>query len=106
MEQTLEHKQGDMNTGLRIILCLPGVCVWLFAAYFAFKWFSHIARGTITYGNEVTAILLPILSVLAFLGFLGSLAAAVMTCFGKMKLRSQGIIFCAGLIVLWLIAGD
>jgi hypothetical protein len=106
MEKTMEHKKGDINTGLRVILCLPGVCVWLSAAYFALKWFGHIARGTITYGNEAAAILLPILSSLAFVGVLGSLAAAVMTCFGKMKMRWQGIIFCAGLIVLWSIAGD
>ena len=106
MEKALTHKQGDMNIGLRVILCLPGVCVWLSAAYFALKWFSHMARGTITYGNEAAAILLPILSSLAFVGVFGSLAAVVMSCFGKMKLRWQGIIFCAGLIVLWSIAGN
>jgi hypothetical protein len=106
MEKTLTHKQDDMSIGLRLILCLPAVCVWLSAAYFALKWFGHMARGTITYGNEVAAILLPILSGLAFVGVLGSLAAAVMTCFGKMKLRWQVIILCAGLIVLWSIAGD
>ena len=106
MKETLAHKQSYMSTGLRVILCLPGVCVWLSAAYFALKWFTHMARGTITYGNEATAILLPILSILAFIGVLGSLAAAAMTGFGKMKLRWQVIIFCAGLIVLWSIAGD
>jgi len=106
MEKTLEHKQGDMNTGLRIILCLPGVCVWLSAAYFALKWFGHMARGTITYANEAAAILLPILSILAFVGVIGALAAVIITCSGKMKLRWQGVIFCAGLIVLLSIAGD
>ena len=106
MGETLAHKQGDMNIGLRFILCLPAVCVWLCAAYFALKWFGHMARGTITYGNEVAAILLPILSSLAFVGVLGSFVAVVMTCFSKMKLRWQGIIFCAGLIFLWSIAGN
>ena len=106
MEKTIQHKQDDMNIGLRVILCLPGVCVWLSAAYFALKWFGHMARGTITYGNYVAAIFLPILSSLAFVGVLISLAAAAMICFGKMKLRWQVIIFFAGLIVLWLIAGD
>jgi hypothetical protein len=102
----MEHKRGDMNTGLRVILCLASVCIWLCAAYFALKWFGHIARGTITYGNEAAAILLPILSSLTFVGALGSLIAVVMTYFGKMKFRWQVIIFCTGLIVLWSIGGD
>ncbi len=106
METTIANKQGDMNTGLRLILCLPAVCVWMAAAYFAFKWFGHMARGTITYGNGATAILVPLLSSLAFVGALGSLVAVGMTFLGKMKLRWQGIIFCAGLILLWSIAGN
>ncbi len=106
MEKTPEHKQSDMNKWLRVILSLPGVCVWLYAAYFAFKWFGHIARGTISYGSETAAVLLPILSILAFAGAIGSIAAIVMTFSGKMNLRWQGVIFCAGLIVLWSIAGD
>lgn len=105
MERALTHKQ-DMNIGLRLILCLPAVCVWLSATYFAFKWFSHMVRGTITYGSEAAAILVPMLSSLAFVGVVGSIVAVVMTCFGKMKLRWQGIIFCAGLIFLWSIAGN
>lgn len=106
MEKTLVQKQGGMSVGLRLVLCLPAVCVWLSAAYFALKWFTHMARSTITYGNETAAILLPILSILAVVGVPVSFIAVVMTCFGKMKLRWQGIIFCAGLIVLWSIAGD
>lgn len=106
METTIAHKQGGMNTGLRLILCLPAVCVWSAAAYFAFKWFGHMAGGTITYANTAAAILVPALSSLAFVGALGSFVAVVMTCFGKMKLRWQGMIFCAGLILLWSIAGN
>jgi len=106
MEKALEHKQNDANIGLRVILCLGGVCVWLYAAYFALKWLGHIARGTISYGSETAAILLPILSILVFAGAIGSIAAAVMTFSGKIKLRWQVIIFCAGLIVLWAIAGN
>ncbi|MHC4112247.1 MAG: hypothetical protein ACYSUY_14335 [Planctomycetota bacterium] len=106
METTLVHKKGDMNTGLRLILCLPAVCVWLAAAYFAFKWFGHMARGTITYGDGAAAILVPALSSLALVGALGSFVAFGMTCFGKLKLRWQTLIFCAGLILLWSIAGN
>ena len=106
MENTLAHKLGDMNIGLRLILCLPSVFVWLAAACFAFKWFGHMARGTITYGNERAAIMVPLLSSMALVGALGSLVAVAMTCFGKMKLRWQGIIFFAGLLFLLSIAGD
>ena len=106
MEQTPGYKQGNMNKWLRAILCLPGVCVWLCAADFAFKWFGHIARGTISYGSETAAILLPILSIAALAGAIGSIAAIAMTFSGKMNLRWQGVILCAGLIVLWSIAGD
>lgn len=106
MEKTIANKQGDMNIGLRLILCLPAVCVWLTAAYFALKWFGHMARGTITYGNTAAAILVPALSSLAFVGALVSFVAVGMTFLGKMKLRWQGIIFCAGLILLWAIAGN
>jgi hypothetical protein len=87
METTIANKQGDMNTGLRLILCLPAVCVWSAVAYFAFKWFGHMARGTITYANATAAILVPVLSSLALVGALGSFVAFGMTCFGKLKLR-------------------
>ena len=106
MEQTLAQKKGEMNIGLRIVLCLPAVFIWLAAASFALKWFGHMARGTITYGNERAAIMVPLLSGLALVGALGSLVALAMTCFGKMKLRWQTLIFCAGLIFLLSIAGD
>jgi Co/Zn/Cd efflux system component len=106
MEQSLTQKQGNMNIGLRFILCIPAACVWLAAAYFAFKWFGHMARGTITYGNERAAVMVPFLSGLALVGAVVSLVAVAMTCLGKMKLRWQGILFCAGLILLWSIAGD
>ena len=106
MEHTLAHKQTGMNIGLRLILCLPAVFVWLAAASFAFKWFGHIARGTITYGNQRAAVMVPLLSGLALVGALGSLVVLVLTCFGRMKLRWQGIIFLAGLLLLLSIAGD
>ena len=94
MEPTLAQKKGEMNIGLRLILCLPSVFVWLAAACFALKWFGHIARGTITYGNERAAVMVPLLSGLALVGALGSLVALAMTCFGRMKLRWQILIFC------------
>jgi len=106
MEHTLEQKKGDINVGLRIILCLPSICVWLAAASFAFKWFGHIARGTITYGNERAAIMVPLLSGLAVVGAMSSLVAVAITCLGRIKLRWQILIFCAGLILLLSIAGD
>ena len=65
-----------------------------------------MARGTITYADNAAAVLLPTLSTLAFLGALGSFVALLVTCFGRMKLRWQSIIFCAGLLLLWAIAGD
>ena len=106
MDHTLAHKKCDMNRGLRLILCLPSVFVWLAATCFAVKWFGHMARGTITYGNERAAVMVPLLSGLALVGALGCLVALGMTCFGRMKLRWQTLIFCAGLILLFLIAGD
>ena len=106
MDHTLAHKKCDMNKGFRFVSCLPGVFVWLAAACFALKWFGHMARGTITYGNERAAIMVPLLSGLALVGALGSLFVLAMTCFGKIKLRWQILVFCAGLILLFLIAGD
>ncbi|MDH4238150.1 MAG: hypothetical protein OEW48_01170 [Phycisphaerae bacterium] len=106
MEHTLTHKKSEMNIGLRFVLCLPAVCVWLAAAYFALKWFGHMARGTITYGNERAAIMVPLLSGLALAGALVSFVAVAMTCFGRMKLRWQTLIFFAGLLLLLSIAGD
>jgi hypothetical protein len=106
MEIPIAKNQGGVNTGLRLVLCLPAVCVWLATAYFALKWFGHMTRGTITYANAASAILVPVLSGLAFVGALGSLVVAAMTFFGRMKLRWQILIFCAGLILLWSIAGN
>lgn len=106
MKDTSAHKQTGMNTGLQFVLCLPSVCVWSAAACFAFKWFGHMARGTITYGNERAAVIVPLLSGLALAGALGSLVILAITCLGKMKVRWQALIFLAGLILLWSIAGN
>jgi hypothetical protein len=105
MEKALTHRR-DLNLGLHLILCLPAVCVWLSATYFAFKWFSHMLRGTISYSNSTAAVLVPLLSSMALVGALGSCIVVVMTCFGKIKLRWQILIFLAGLILLWSIAGN
>jgi Co/Zn/Cd efflux system component len=106
MGHTLAHKRCGMNKGFRVVLCLPGVCVWLAAASFALKWFGHMARGTITYGNERAAIMVPLLSGLALVGALVCLVALAMTCLGRIKLRWQILVFCAGLTLLFLIVGD
>ena len=106
MEKALAQKQGGMNIYLRLILCLPSVCVWLTAACFAFKWFGHIAGGTITYGNERAAVMVPLLSGLALVGALASLVVLAMTFFDKIKLGWQILLFMAGLILLFSIAGD
>ena len=87
MNTIIAKKQGGVNTGLRLIFCLPAICVWLAASYFALKWFGHMTRGTITYGSGAAAILVPVLSGLTFVGALGSLVVVAMTCFGKTKLR-------------------
>ena len=106
MEYSLAHKRYDMKMGLRFILCLPAVFVWLAAASFAVKWFGHIARGTITYGNERATVMVPLLSGLAVVGAMGCLVAVAMTCLGIIKLRWQTLVFCAGLLLLLSIAGD
>ena len=106
MDHALAYKRSGMNKGFRFVFCLPGVCVWLAAASFALKWFGHMARGTITYGNERAAIMVPLLIGLALAGALACLVALATTCLGRIKLRWQILVFCAGLILLLLIAGD
>ena len=36
-----------MKTALRTIIGIASVCIWMYAAYFALKWFGHMAEGTI-----------------------------------------------------------
>ena len=106
MDHTLAYKRYDMKKGFRFVLCLPVVCVWLAAASFALKWFGNMARGTITYTSEGAAVIVPLLSGLTLFGALCCLVSLVVTCLGKMKLRWQILVFCAGLIFLWLIVGN
>jgi hypothetical protein len=50
--------------------------------------------------------MVPLLSSLALVGALASLVVLTMTCFGKVKLHWQILLFIAGLILLFSIAGD
>ncbi len=94
-----------MKAFSRTIIGIASVCIWLYAAYFALKWFGHMANGTITYNDSTTAVVVPVLSGLAILGAVGSLILLIMTRYGKVKPFWQPVMLFLGIVMCLLIQG-
>lgn len=90
----------------RIITGIASVCVWFYAAYFALKWFGHMANGSITYNSRATAVTLPVLSVLVLLGAVCSVILLILTRCGKVKAFWQPVMLVLGILFCLLIQGD
>ena len=74
-----------MKTALRTIIGIASVCIWMYAAYFALKWFGHMANGTISYNGRTTAVVAPALSGLVLLGAACSVIMFIMTRYSKIR---------------------
>ncbi len=94
-----------MKTVSRKIIGIASVCIWTYAAYFALKWFGHMANGTITYNGRTAAVVVPVLSGLALLGAVGSVILLIMTRFGKVKPFWQPVMLFLGIVMCLLIQG-
>ncbi len=94
-----------MKAVSRTIIGITSVCIWLYAAYFALKWFGHMANGTITYNGSTAAVVVPVLSGLALLGAVGSLVLLIMTRYGKVKPSWQPVMLLLGIVMCLLIQG-
>ena len=87
------------------IVGIVSVCIWLYAAYFALKWLSHMANDTISYNSRIAAISLPILSILVLLGTIGCIVLLIMIRCGKVRPFWQKVMLALGIIFLLLING-
>ena len=87
-----------MKTTLRAIIGIVSVCIWTYAAYFAFKWFAHMANGTISYNGRASAIVVPALSALVLLGAVCSIILLILTIYGKVKSFWQPVILVLGVL--------
>ncbi len=89
-----------MKTALRTIIGISSVCIWMYAGYFALKWFGHMAEGTISYNGRAAAVVVPALSGLVLLGAACSVILFIMTRYGKIRpfwmtvMMFLGIFFC------------
>ena len=86
-----------------------GVCSilpWLLASGFAMKWFSHMAKGTISYGSEASKVMLQGFSLLAFVGLAGAIILCIASFKWKPQTKWQVVLFFAGMILLLCIVGD
>ena len=94
-----------MKAVSRTIIGITSVCIWLYAAYFALKWFGHMANGTITFNGRTAAVVVPVLSGLALLGAVGSVTLLIMTRFAKVKPFWQTMMLVLGIVMCLLIQG-
>jgi hypothetical protein len=90
----------------RMIIGIGSVCIWLYASFFALKWFGHIADGTITYSGMTAAVAVPLLSGLALLGAVASVILLILTTYGKVKPFWQPVMLFLGILLWLLIQGD
>jgi len=95
-----------MKTTLRTIIGIASVCIWTYAAYFALKWFGHMARGTISYNGRTTTVVLKALSGLTLVGAVGSVILFIMTRYGKIRSFWTTVMLFLGTLFLLLIQGD
>ncbi len=95
-----------MKTALRTIIDISSVCIWIYAAYFALKWFGHMANGTISYNGRISAIVVPALSGIVLLGTVCSVILLIMAKYGKVKSFWQPVMLVLGILFWFLIQGD
>ena len=95
-----------MKTALRTIIGIVSVCIWMYGAYFALKWFGHMGDGTISYNGRVAAVVVPALSGLVLLGAVCSVILLVMTRYGKTRPFWTTIMMFLGILFCFLIQGD
>jgi hypothetical protein len=74
-----------MKTALRTIIGIASVCIWIYAAYFALKWFGHMVGGTISYNGRTSAVVVPALSGLVLLGAVCAVILFIMARYGIEK---------------------
>ncbi len=95
-----------MKTALRTIIGIASVCIWMYAAYFALKWFGHMANGTISYNGRTSAVVVPALSGLVLLGAVCSVILFIMTRYGKIRPFWTTVMMILGILMWFLIKGD
>jgi len=95
-----------MKTALRTIIGIASVCIWMYAAYFALKWFSHMADGTISYNGIAATVVVPALSGLVLLGSACSVILLRMTRYGKIRPFWTTVMMVLGIFIWFLIKGD
>lgn len=95
-----------MKTMSRNIIGIASVCIWMYAAYFALKWFGHIAHGTISYNGRTSAVVVPALSGLVLLGAVCSVILFIMTRYDKIRPFWTSVMLVSGIFMWFLIKGD
>ena len=95
-----------MKTALSTIIGIPSVCIWMYAGYFALKWFGHMGDGTISYNGRVAAVVVPALSGLVLLGAVCSVILFIMTRYGKIRPFWTTVMMFLGIFMWFLIKGD
>ena len=95
-----------MKTTLHTIIGIASVCIWMYAGYFALKWFGHMAKGTISYDGRTTEVVLQALSGLTLLGAVGSVILFIMTRYGKVRSFWTTVMLVLGTVFWLLIHGN
>jgi hypothetical protein len=95
-----------MKTALRTIIGIASVCIWMYASYFALKWFGHMWDGTISYNGRVAAVVVPALSGLVPVGAVCSVILFIMTRCGKIRPFWTTVMMFLGILMWFLIKGD
>ncbi|MHC4582983.1 MAG: hypothetical protein ACYS3N_00540 [Planctomycetota bacterium] len=95
-----------MKTALRTIIGIASVCIWIYAAYFALKWFGHMVGGTISYNGRTSAVVVPALSGLVLLGAVCAVILFIMARYGKIRPFWTTVMLVLGILFYLLIQGD
>jgi len=95
-----------MKTALHTIIDIASVCIWMYAGYFALKWFGHMADGTISYNGRAAAFVVPALSGLVLLGAACSIILFIMTRYSKIRPFWTMVMMFLGMLFCLLIQGD
>ena len=95
-----------MKAALGTIIDIASVCIWMYAGYFALKWFGHMADGTISYNGRVAAVVVPALSGLVLLGAVCSVILFIMIRYGKIRPFWTKVMLVLGILMWFLIKGN
>lgn len=96
----------EYNKLLRWAICIPGLLIWMVAAFSSLHWLMVLAGGRMQFGAMSASWMLPLVWLGLAAGLPATLAIAWLTARGSISLIWQPVTIVSGLAAMVLSLGD